>query len=69
MTWLRRLTPTICAFHLGFGLGDGDAIGLTLTYLKDRKVLDRGPAHVHVLDFDERIVNSVLSPNPPMDTD
>ena len=42
-------------------LGDGDAIGLTLTYLKDRKVLDRGPAHVHVLDFDERIVNSVLS--------
>ena len=41
-------------------LGDGDAIGLTLTYLKDRKVLDQGPAHVHVLDFDERIVNSVL---------
>ena len=20
MTWLRRLTPTICAFHLGFSL-------------------------------------------------
>ena len=41
-------------------LGDGDAIGLTLVYLKSREVFDRGPAHVHVLDFDERIVNSVL---------
>ena len=41
-------------------LGDGDAIGLTLTYLKARGVFNRGPAHVHILDFDERIVNSVL---------
>ena len=41
-------------------LGDGDAIGLTLTYLKACDVLGRGPAHVHILDFDERIVNSVL---------
>ena len=41
-------------------LGDGDAIGLTLTYLKSCEVFDQGPAHVHVLDFDERIVNSVL---------
>ena len=41
-------------------LGDGDAIGLTLTYLKSCQVFDQGPSHVHVLDFDERIVNSVL---------
>lgn len=40
-------------------LGDGDAIGLTLTYLKNCQVFDQGPAHVHVLDFDERIVNSI----------
>lgn len=41
-------------------LGDGDAIGLTLVYLKACNVFDQGPSHVHILDFDERIVNSVL---------
>lgn len=40
-------------------LGDGDAIGLTLVHLKSKKIFDGGPAHVHVLDFDERIVNSI----------
>ena len=40
-------------------LGDGDAIGLTLVHLNAQGILDRGPAHVHVLDFDERIVNSI----------
>lgn len=40
-------------------LGDGDAIGLTLVHLKAQGLFDRGPSHVHVLDFDERIVNSI----------
>ena len=40
-------------------IGDGDAIGLTLVHLKAQKVFDRGPTHVHILDFDERIVNSI----------
>lgn len=42
-------------------LGDGDAIGLTLVHLKANGVLKGGPARVHVLDFDERIVNSINS--------
>ena len=40
-------------------LGDGDAIGLTLVHLHTSGILDRGPSRVHVLDFDERIVNSI----------
>ena len=28
MTQLRRLTPTICAFHLGFGLEGSSASGI-----------------------------------------
>lgn len=40
-------------------IGDGDAIGLTLTHLMSEGIFERGPKHVHVLDFDERIVNSV----------
>ena len=40
-------------------LGDGDAIGLTLVHLKAQGVFERGPKHVHVLDFDQRIVNSI----------
>lgn len=40
-------------------LGDGDAIGLTLVHLKAKGLLKLGPAHVHVLDFDERTVNSI----------
>ena len=42
-------------------LGDGDAIGLTLVHLRAVGILDRGPNHVHVLDFDERIVNSIIT--------
>ena len=42
-------------------IGDGDAIGLTLVHLKALDIFPRGPDHVHVLDFDERIVNSVIS--------
>ncbi len=40
-------------------LGDGDAIGLTLVHLQSKGIFKRGPKHVHVLDFDERIVNSI----------
>ena len=40
-------------------LGDGDAIGLTLSHLKQRGIFERGPNRVLVLDFDERVVNSV----------
>lgn len=40
-------------------LGDGDAIGLTLVHLKANGLLKLGPTHVHVLDFDERTVNSI----------
>ena len=40
-------------------IGDGDAIGLALVHLKSEGIFDRGPEHVHVLDFDQRIVNSI----------
>lgn len=40
-------------------IGDGDSIGLCLVYLHSRRIIERGPKHVHVLDFDERIVNSI----------
>lgn len=40
-------------------LGDGDAIGLTMVHLKDRGLLKDGPDRVHILDFDERVVNSI----------
>lgn len=46
--------------HVVF-LGDGDAIGLTMVHLTAKGLLKVGPAHVHVLDFDERIVNSINS--------
>lgn len=42
-------------------IGDGDAIGLTLVHLKARGLFERGPSHVHVLDFDERVVNSIAT--------
>lgn len=40
-------------------IGDGDAIGLCLMHLKNEGQLERGPESIHILDFDERIVNSV----------
>ena len=40
-------------------IGDGDAIGLCLVHLRKLGLLEQGPAKVHVLDFDERVVNSV----------
>ena len=40
-------------------IGDGDAIGLALVHLQAEGIFQRGPSHVHVLDFDQRIVNSI----------
>jgi predicted methyltransferase len=40
-------------------IGDGDAIGLSIVHLKRQGILEKGPSFVHVLDFDERVVNSI----------
>ena len=40
-------------------IGDGDAIGLCLMHLKSKGILDFGPKKILVLDFDERVVNSI----------
>lgn len=42
-------------------IGDGDAIGLCLTYLHNQNLLEHGPRTVHILDFDERVVLSIQS--------
>lgn len=40
-------------------IGDGDAISLSMMHLKQKKVFTYAPEHILVLDFDERIVNSI----------
>lgn len=40
-------------------IGDGDAISSCVMHLKEQGIIDYGPSSVHVLDFDERIVNSI----------
>lgn len=40
-------------------IGDGDAISLSIMHLKEKGVFANSPRHVTVLDFDERIVNSI----------
>jgi predicted methyltransferase len=40
-------------------IGDGDAIALSLVHLSNLKLLAGSPKHVTVLDFDERVVNSI----------
>jgi N4-bis(aminopropyl)spermidine synthase len=40
-------------------IGDGDALALCLVHLLKVGQLARGPKHIHILDFDERVVNSV----------
>lgn len=40
-------------------IGDGDAIALSFVHLSQKKLLPDVPEHVTVLDFDERVVNSV----------
>lgn len=40
-------------------IGDGDAIGLALVHLSSQRLLPGHPEHITVLDFDERVINSV----------
>lgn len=40
-------------------IGDGDAIGLSIMHLKQKGVFEVAPRQILVLDFDERIVNSI----------
>jgi len=40
-------------------IGDGDAIGVCVAYLRARDVLDFGPSRITVFDFDERNVQAV----------
>lgn len=40
-------------------IGDGDAISVCVAYLRARHVLNYGPSHITVFDFDERTVEAV----------
>lgn len=40
-------------------IGDGDSISLSIMHLKQKKIFVYSPRHITVLDFDERIVNSI----------
>lgn len=40
-------------------IGDGDAISVSVAYLRKREVLDFGPDKITVFDFDERTVQAV----------
>lgn len=40
-------------------VGDGDSISLSIMHLKMQDVIQYGPKRIKVLDFDERIVNSI----------
>ncbi|MGA3941089.1 bis-aminopropyl spermidine synthase family protein [Ralstonia nicotianae] len=40
-------------------VGDGDGIALSAAHLRTQDVIDYGPRSITLLDFDERIVNSV----------
>lgn len=42
-------------------IGDGDAISVCVAYLRARDVLNFGPSHITVFDFDERTVEAVIS--------
>lgn len=39
-------------------IGDGDAIGLATMHLHQLSIVEKGPASITLLDFDERIVNA-----------
>jgi predicted methyltransferase len=41
-------------------IGDGDAISVCVAYLRARDVLNFGPSHITVFDFDERMVEAVM---------
>jgi len=40
-------------------IGDGDSIALSCLHLKSEGVINYGPKHIEVLDFDERIVRAI----------
>ncbi len=40
-------------------IGDGDSVALSMVHLKAEDIIDYGPTTILVLDFDERIVNSI----------
>ena len=40
-------------------IGDGDAISVSVAYMRERGVLGFGPSTITVFDFDERIVSAV----------
>lgn len=40
-------------------IGDGDAISVCVSYLKNRGIFDYGPSEVAVFDFDERICGAI----------
>lgn len=40
-------------------IGDGDAISVCTAYLSAKGIMDEGPAHTTVFDFDERIVSAI----------
>jgi predicted methyltransferase len=42
-------------------IGDGDAISVCIAYLQARDVLNFGPSHITVFDFDERTVEAVMN--------
>lgn len=42
-------------------IGDGDAISVCVAYLRAREVLNFGPSHITVFDFDERTVDAVMN--------
>lgn len=42
-------------------IGDGDAISVCVAYLQAREVLNFGPSHITVFDFDERTVEAVMN--------
>jgi predicted methyltransferase len=41
-------------------IGDGDGISVCVPYLQKRGIINYGPSHIVVFDFDERICGSVI---------
>lgn len=41
-------------------VGDGDSIAVCVAYLRIQDVISYGPSEITVLDFDERVVNSIV---------
>lgn len=41
-------------------IGDGDAIALSVMHLTTQGIVENGPRSIRVLDFDERIVKSII---------